>query len=359
MNLLKKQFKEIGSSFSFVETCDKVNTLHRKTNRYAFSGRTSLIQIIDAILKGRVVKKAWLPSYCCESMVIPFLSRGIEVEYYNVLLKNRKPEFDGSLIETPDIIYTMNYFGVDLQRTLDFEKYLRKKFPDAVIIRDITHSMLAAGQCFDSCDYAFASIRKWSGFSDGGVIVKCKDDIEYSIEQYNCSYGELIDVAKAKKTEYLRTGRGDKREFLDMFARAEELLDEDFEGYSISSRSKNEFEYFDIEKVAFKRKKNFLILMENSEIFQRKGIYPIFDKIDDKEVPLAFPVLLDSSEERDRFRRYLIENEVFCPVHWPKNEVHRLNNATEEIYDKELSIVCDQRYGATDMKRLLKLVEEY
>lgn len=359
MNLLKKQFKEIGSSFYFVETCDELNILHKETNRYAFSGRTALLQIIDAILKKIGAKKAWLPSYCCESMVTPFLLRNIDVEYYDVFLKNRKPEFDGSLIQDPDIIYTMNYFGLDLQRTLDFEKHLRKKFPDAVVIRDITHSILLAQQCFDSCDYAFASIRKWSGFSDGGVIVKCKDDIEEAKERYNDSYEELMAIAKAKKAEYLKTGTGDKGEFLDMFARAEELLDKDFEGYSISTRSKSEFRYFDYKKAAAKRRENFLILMENSEIFQRKGIYPIFDKIGDKEVPLAFPVLLAGLEERNRFRRYFIENGVFCPVHWPKNEVHRLNDVTAEIYDRELSVVCDQRYDAADMERIVRLVYEY
>lgn len=55
----------------------------------------------------------------------------------------------------------------------------------------------------------------------------------------------------------------------------------------------------------------------------------------------------------------LIGKGVYCPVHWPISKHHILTNRTREIYEKELSIVCDQRYSAEDMKKIRCLIKKY
>ena len=52
-----------------------------------------------------------------------------------------------------------------------------------------------------------------------------------------------------------------------------------------------------------------------------------------------------------------MSHDIYCPIHWPKSEfVQDLNN---EIYDNILSLVCDQRYGLDDMRRMVNVINEY
>ena len=68
------------------------------------------------------------------------------------------------------------------------------------------------------------------------------------------------------------------------------------------------------------------------------------------DCPLFVPVLL---ENRDKVRKHLTENKIYCPVHWPKPE-----GADSNIYDMELSLICDQRYGVNDMERIVSVLSE-
>lgn len=70
------------------------------------------------------------------------------------------------------------------------------------------------------------------------------------------------------------------------------------------------------------------------------------------------PVLVPGGK-RDELRRYLIKNEIYCPVHWPVSDYHRLDNKEQFIYDNEISLVCDQRYTEEDMYRMVKKIKAF
>ena len=70
------------------------------------------------------------------------------------------------------------------------------------------------------------------------------------------------------------------------------------------------------------------------------------------------PVLVPYGK-RDELRKYLIENEIYCPVHWPESKYHKLDERTEYIYQNELSLVCDQRYTESDMNRIVEVIKTY
>ena len=84
----------------------------------------------------------------------------------------------------------------------------------------------------------------------------------------------------------------------------------------------------------------------------------IFPEMKDSDCPLFVPVMVPENK-RDELRRYLIEREIYCPVHWPVSEYHKLNDKTEEIYRNELSLVCDQRYSSADMDRMIDTIEAF
>ncbi len=76
------------------------------------------------------------------------------------------------------------------------------------------------------------------------------------------------------------------------------------------------------------------------------------------DCPLFVPVRVPEGQ-RDALRRYLIEREIYCPVHWPVSGYHRLTEEEQSFYDEELSLVCDQRYGREDMERIIETVRSF
>ena len=84
----------------------------------------------------------------------------------------------------------------------------------------------------------------------------------------------------------------------------------------------------------------------------------IFREMKDTDCPMFVPIFVPDGK-RDELRRYLIRNEIYCPVHWPVSEYHVLDEKTKEIYDNELSLVCDQRYNEKDMKRMIDTIRVF
>ena len=109
----------------------------------------------------------------------------------------------------------------------------------------------------------------------------------------------------------------------------------------------------DIDEVISKRRKNAKIIYEylrkQTEINYLKNVNL------KKDTPLFVPIFL-SNKKRNELKQYLIDNKVYCPNHWgiPK----QINNIEQkEIYNKELSLICDQRYDTDEIKKYIKILE--
>lgn len=351
--------REIGSNFCNVDMCEDEWKMPWNVSAYSLSGRTSLMQIVDDIAKKRNIKTAYLPSYCCESMITPFTAKKINVRFYDVILQGKDVGYRFDDSASVDVILSVNYFGLETAQTRANEIYLRKLYPEAIIIRDMTHSLFLRTYDLDQCEYAFASIRKWSGFSDGGIAIKLSDGLMTQYTRKNETFLSKMDKGKKLKRDFLENKKGEKRQFLELFKSAEEILDNDYERYTISDTSLWQFINFDIETVISKRRKNYRRLFEKANIMREKGVFPLFGQPEENEIPLFFPVILQDKKYRDDFRRYLIENQVYCPVHWPLSDAHDVNEETRKIYDCELSLICDQRYDYADMDRILDLIYKF
>ena len=64
-------------------------------------------------------------------------------------------------------------------------------------------------------------------------------------------------------------------------------------------------------------------------------------------------------ENRDKLRKYLIDKKIYCPVHWPLSNYHKIKVNDQEIYQNELSLICDQRYNLDDMKYIVDVIKEF
>ena len=82
----------------------------------------------------------------------------------------------------------------------------------------------------------------------------------------------------------------------------------------------------------------------------------LFPEISENDCPLFVPIII---EQRDELKKMLISKGVYCPVHWPISKYHVLTEGTRKIYEKELSIICDQRYSIEDMKKICCLIKGY
>lgn len=162
-------------------------------------------------------------------------------------------------------------------------------------------------------------------------------------------YVSLRKKAMEEKQAYLQGSRIDK-EYLTVFMEAEAMLDGLCGG--AATQDVAAANYFDISAVQTKRRENAAILLKAiSDI----ALFPHLGKWD---CPLFVPIRLPG-KKRDALRQHLISQEIYCPVHWPKSSLHQIGNLEQKIYEEELSLVCDQRYGQSDMERILYAVREF
>lgn len=329
--------KEIGSEFWDVPLYEKDNKIFPKSTLWFLSGRVALNYILLDIQKKHPVKKAFLPSWCCDSMVKPFLNCGIDVEFYPVC-------FDGyKLVQKvpkyAELILVMDYFGFCSEES--YSNY------SGIVIRDLTHSIFCKE--YTDADYYFGSLRKWCGIYTGGFAWgKNLKTYDLNISIPNQKFVELRKDSMKKKQKYIDE-LFDNKDFLDTFAQAEEILDNIENIEAAYDRDIQMSNHINVEFIRNKRKENAQILLE--EI----GEIAIFKSIGECDCPLFVPIFVDN---RDAIRNRLTENGIFCPVHWSITDYHSLNGEVEQIYEKEISLICDQRYTTEDMYRIAEVVKE-
>lgn len=339
--------KEIGSEFWDVP-------LKASNIKYLLSGRTALDYIIREILLKKRVESALLPSYCCHTMIEPFLRNGIPVRFYDVYYEPSK----GLCVEIPpprqnEIFYLMEYFGSRKLCGIDPQS-IRRRWK--TIIDDSTHSWMSGEPLID-VDYRFVSFRKWAGFSAIALAVSNVGSFWTACKpRENEPYCEMRERAFDLKRDYICGNPTDKNVFLAEFNGAEELLEKDYVGYRPSIDAIENLENMDYEFLKNRRRENAQVLIDALKGI--RGIYLMFDKFDNDETPLFVPIMVP--DRRVGLRQFLIDNQVYCPVHWPLSDYHKgLSERALGVYKSELSLVCDQRYDAEDMERISALIRVY
>lgn len=314
---------EVGSEFWHVPI-DNDNGLFSDDVQWFESGRSAL----SAIIRENNFKTVALPDWCCDSMVKPFVDSGIEVSFY--------PAFQKRLDAKTDAILLMDYFGYTNQNSR--EGY------QGIVIRDMTHSLFS--DVYKDADYYFGSLRKWAGFYTGGFAKGLKKTV--SFDKKRADYISLRTEAMQQKEAYI-LGESDSKEYLNVFGRAEELLE--VAGiFPADEEDIRRAKRLDVSFIRHQRRANAGILLQ---YFSDIAVFP---EMQDTECPLFVPILVDN---RDALRQHLIQNEIYCPVHWPKSQYHQLSPEREDFYDRELSLVCDQRYTEQDMLRMVAIIREF
>ncbi len=329
--------REIGSEFwNSLSEFQNGEMCENTTNQcFILSGRTAL----DLICRDSGIKSVMLPSYCCHTMIEPFLRNSVNVHFYSVDISGTRNDIS----ELCDAVLLIDYFGYETPCMTESARIFSAL--GKIVIYDGTHKLNGNPAIEKYADYSLISYRKWT-YSNCAYLKKHKGPFNISIPaRENKTYIGLRDRAAEEKKNYISTGFGDKKIFLDIFSDAEEVLEKDYVDYSGRGFVP------DISGIICKRKENASYLL--SGLQSLPTIELLRSRIGENDSPLCVPILLQDKETRDKLRRHLISNDIYCPVHWPLSELHLINESDKGIYLRELSLICDQRYGVEDMKREL------
>ena len=337
ITLLREKHKEIGSEFFNVDTCDKENNLFNENTKWFISGRAALDFIIkDIKQKNNKAKTALLPSWCCESMIEPFINNGIKVKFYPIVIE--KGELAKKIKGKADILLSMNYFGYENDSI---------KF-DGIVIDDLTHCIFNSKKL--SGDYSFGSLRKWTGIVTGGFAYSKKPFAIENRESVNNEYVSLKKDAMDKKSLYIN-GESFKKDYFELYSNAENILDKDYESTGCEEDIYNAT-HLDVDRIKRVRQENAKTLLKCV-----KNI-AIFKTIKKNDCPLFVPIIVPNGR-RDELKKYLIDKKIYCPTHWPISNYHKINKTEQYIYDNELSLVCDQRYSVDDMNKICDCINSF
>ncbi len=329
--------KEIGSEFW--EQYNPVCIQNKSNEAYLLSGRTALRFIIDDICITRKLRKVMLPSYCCESMIQPFIHLGIEVIFYEVNNQRIKYPYDND----SDAVLLIDFFGYKIAENSAIAK--KEKEAGKIVIYDATHKLDGNNDVERYADYSFCSYRKWFYCNYAKAIKHNGIFNNKKLMSYN-HYIKKRDEAAQKKRRYISGLTNEKEVFLSEFNAAEQLLEE-YIGYAGVPVE------FDLNEITAKRRGNASYLVDELKRIEQIGLWR--ENILTDDTPMFVPILVEKSI-RDDLRKALINESIYCPVHWPKSEYHKDVN---ELYDVELSLVCDQRYSIADMERLVRVMEKF
>lgn len=331
---------EIGSEFWIEQEPTKISS--KRDGLHVLSGRTAIDIILQDILSSRSVKNVYLPAFCCNSMIDPFLKRGIEIELYDI-------SFDGKIIydidkdKKIDIFYVINYFGYENTVCIDIIRQFKDK--GSIILYDKTHSFMINNDCIEA-DYSFASIRKWMGVVDGAVVEGVKNASLKDSEFY-------VVKERAMKAKY-RYIKGDKtivkNEFLNAFYYFEYCLKSDYRDYKMDNLSYAIYKSADRTFIQEQRRCNAKYLHDHLNL-------NFIGEPTDDFCPLFVPVFFKTRTFRDMIRKTLIDNQIYCPIHWPKNSLIQTNMKVNSLFDTQLSLICDQRYTIEHMARIVDIIK--
>lgn len=336
--------KEIGSEFWCENNFNNSNNLSYfelgADTKYLMSGRTALDYILENLDDQK--KIVYMPDYCCESMVTPFINHGYKIKYYetDIINNNYKINYD----EDCSIFYAMSYFGYSNSNMDSHIKHLKRH---AIIIEDITHRLLqSTNHCSDS-DFLIASLRKWFPIYTGAIAVNMNSKFKLSIDDYDIDESLLLTKKQAMtlKYQYISDKLNDKTEYLELYRKSNALFN-NYQHKKMDDESLQILRTIDINKIIAIRRNNALIIEKKLE---KNSKIKLLYRLKPEDCPLFVPITIDN---RDYIRQELIQENIYCPIHWPN-----FNNFKNHIYKIELSLICDHRYQKEDIIKYLETLQ--
>lgn len=333
----------IGGEFPIAVT-DVLNASIRHSevpDVYTYSsGRAAFFQILKFLKQEKGVNHILLPDYLCSSVLVPVKTLGMEYTFYPIDEQlELEPSSFAKFYKKDSAVLVINYFGLkDLTTQI---QAIRSLDENAIIIEDDVQAYYEFKKPLGEVDFKFTSLRKTFAVPDGG-LVKTKCQLP-KVEAPN-TFGQYKAAAALLKS--MREGNFNDQIYLEMFEKGESLIDSELE-CGMSQIAEKLFDALEEERVKIRRLNNANYLIEQ---LNNIGIKPLFP-LSEGNVPLFIPVTL---KNRDEVRKRMFQNDIFCPIHWPLEDMDLKRGKI--MAETELSLIVDQRYGRKDMDEIVSLL---
>lgn len=305
------------------------------------TGRSALAVIARHLVHTAAESTVWVPAYCCESIVAPFLRKSLPVRYYSVGERLDRLDVDPS---PGDTLLFIHYFGCRNRTALRRIEEFRAR--SIRVIEDCVQAALTTGIGTHG-DHALTSLRKLLPQPDGAMLAS-RESIAIDAEPADEAFVSARVVGKLQRCKTAWPAA-----FIPLFEWSEARLSDDLPRM-ISWISQQMLGRTDLPMVAARRTDNFATLTRGlADIAPRIGIVPLLPKLDLGEVPLGLPVVVEGGR-RDALRAHLAGRGIFCPIHWDLAHLRSPAFAQERALSASmLTLPIDQRYDEHDMSRIL------
>ncbi|MEZ4805927.1 MAG: hypothetical protein R2815_00440 [Flavobacteriales bacterium] len=316
--------RTFGGFIGLEKTTEAGGVLHADGSLLS-SGRACIAAILDQLKQTR---RAYLPFYTCDSAIVPFIDRGIEVVHYGIDSALMPVLPDG--IKSDEVVVVNDTFGVLGDRITELGSTIA-----AHVIHDDTHAFYVGRRSDRS--WAFNSARKFCGVPDGGFLFAPMPLTLPQVRNVRVTTDHLVLRALGSGDAAYRSYQVNEERISSAVERAS-LVSE-----TLLSR-------MDHVGNIVKRKRNFMAIHNTLGNCNRIQFFA------NDIVPYCYPYLPDRSFTIDR--RSLSKAGLFIPTLWT-DVLNRSDSGEAFSVEKDLSrsllaLPVDQRYTEADMVEMVK-----
>ena len=320
-------------------------------HRRLATGRAALVALVRHGRAARGWRRLWVPSHFCQEVLLPLGDAGVELAAYPAPAEQEGLPPIRIPAEPGDAVLDVNLLG------LRANSILSRDWPDGVeIVEDHTHDPLSAWATRSGADWCVASLRKSLPLPDGAVLWSPRGHPLPAPPPAGPADGvEARLAAMALKREWLRGASDDRDRYRRLEVDAERRLGE-APPVAMSGWSERLLAGMPAGAWRERRRANHRALA--AALDGAAGARLL--RPDPDAVPFAATLLCDAAAVRDGLRERLIAARVYPPVLWPLEPATVQGIPPEHVAASRrlLSLCCDFRYDAGDVRRVAGLVRD-
>ena len=292
------------------------------------SGRSSLRLFLRS--SNNKEKKYLLPDFFCSVIETIFKEEDINYSFYRI---NQDLTFNiGEILkEDFDVLYIINYFG----KQAKMESSL---LDNKIVIEDNVFFFNYDNNLNYKNWFAFNSFRKISKLSSGSMI---KTNLKINTELIKISdapFHHLKNIAKNIKYEYINNNLYTEQDYLEKFNEAEESINIQSDIFTMNSKNISLLLSLNINtEQEIKKKFEKLLNFFSDECINKECQY--------------YSYFVISIANRDEFRKKLMNDNIFLPIHWPKSTTHN------ELYSNIISIPLFEGYSDLEFSHIIDKIK--
>ncbi|MGH2559893.1 MAG: DegT/DnrJ/EryC1/StrS aminotransferase family protein [Thermomicrobiales bacterium] len=350
---------EVGSGFEWRDdTCDDPNaaTLLPPGHVLFSSGSGALLALVRHH-GGRSARPVLhLPSFFCMK-VAARLRAAFDLAWYQDEPAAPQPHFDSLRPAPGDWVLAVNLFGIRTGKA--WTEWLAGR-DEIILVEDHTHDPFSPWAGRSATHYALASLRKTLPLPDGALLWSPRQLPVPAPSSPPPAAAHDHLAAMVLKGAYLRGAGVARDEYRALYLRADHALATATDS-TASDFTRNVLGRLPVSRFRQQRASNVRHLVQLLSGQPIAGWEPLFTTWPDETVPFNGVLRCRSTSVRDRLRQYLIERDVFCPIHWEQTtgEVVSDDPLARDLSQRVLTVPVDQRYGRADVARIVEIIADF